>query len=158
MSILLDRFHAYRSVAKSLAVGGALTLAGTFLLQQTLGTRTTAATAASWAVAGAFLVPLLPVSLQCAVECTFPISEEASASLLILAGNLGGLGFTFVCQELVRQELAHLPPPLMPKAQAFVLAAIGAAVLAFLSFHGPYKRLDHDRDAVAVAPAEPSRE
>ena len=158
VSILLDRYHAYRSVAKAIAVGGALTLAGTFLLQQTLGTRTTAATAASWAVAGAFLVPLLPVSLQCAVECTFPISEEASASLLILAGNLGGLGFTFVCQELVRQELAHLPPPLMPKAQAFVLAAIGAAVLAFLSFHGPYKRLDHDRDAVAVAPAEPSRE
>ena len=37
VSILLDRFHAYRSVAKSLAVGGALTLAGTFLLQQTLG-------------------------------------------------------------------------------------------------------------------------
>ena len=108
--------------------------------------------------AGAFLVPLLPVSLQCAVECTFPISEEASASLLILAGNLGGLGFTFVCQELVRQELAHLPPPLMPKAQAFVLAAIGAAVLAFLSFQGGYKRLDLDRDAVAVAPAEPSRE
>ena len=163
MSILLDRYHAYRSVAKAIAVGGALSLAGTFVLQQTLGTRTTAATAASWAVAGAFLVPLLPVSLQCAVECTFPISEEASASLLILAGNLGGLGFTFVCQELVRQELAHLPPkgaapPLMPKAQAFVLAAIGAAVLAFLSFHGPYKRLDHDRDAVAVAPAEPSRE
>ena len=46
----------------------------------------------------------------------------------------------------------------MPKAQAFVLAAIGAAVLAFLSFHGPYKRLDHDRDAVAVAPAEASRD
>ena len=163
VSILLDRYHAYRSVAKAIAVGGALSLACTFLLQQILGTRTTAATAASWAVAGAFLVPLLPVSLQCAVECTFPISEEASASLLILAGNLGGLGFTFVCQELVRQELAHLPPkgaapPLMPKAQAFVLAAIGAAVLAFLSFHGPYKRLDHDRDAVAVAPAEASRD
>ena len=125
VSILLDRYHAYRSVAKSLAVGGALTLAGTFLLQQTLGTRTTAATAASWAVAGAFLVPLLPVSLQCAVECTFPISEEASASLLILAGNLGGLGFTFVCQELVRQELAHLPPKTLRcmrcKALAFTL-------------------------------------
>ena len=43
-------------------------------------------------------------------------------------------------------------------AGGIVLAAIGAAVLAFLSFHGPYKRLDHDRDAVAVAPAEPSRE
>ena len=129
-------------------------------MQSALGFSGSGLSAASWAVAGAFLVPLLPVSLQCAVECTFPISEEASASLLILAGNLGGLGFTFVCQELVRQELAHLPPapPLMPKAQAFVLAAIGAAVLAFLSFHGPYKRLDHDRDAVAVAPAEASRD
>ena len=118
VSILLDRYHAYRSVAKAIAVGGALSLACTFLLQQILGTHRRRPPRAGRSPA--------PSSCRCcrcrcsAPSSAFPISEEASASLLILAGNLGGLGFTFVCQELVRQELAHLPPkgaapPLMPK-------------------------------------------
>ena len=38
-----------------------------------------------------FALPLLPVALQSAVECTYPIPEELSATCLILFGNIVGI-------------------------------------------------------------------
>ena len=53
---------------------------------------------------GLFMMPLLPITLECAVEATFPVSEEASTGLLMASGNTFGIVFIFVLQYLIDER------------------------------------------------------
>lgn len=90
------------------------------------------------------MLPLLPVALQCAVECTFPIPEESSAALLMLTGNLLGLGFTYGIQGLssltadisaVRASVGLLP------SGWFSIGIVSLAAVPIFRFQGAYLRL-----------------
>ncbi len=42
--------------------------------------------AIAFGVLGFAMMPLLPVSFESAVECTYPVNEETSSGMLMLAG------------------------------------------------------------------------
>ena len=52
-------------------------------------------------VLGAFMVPILPIALEVGVECTYPVPEEYSSGVLMLAGQLFGIAFTFAMPPLI---------------------------------------------------------
>ena len=60
--------------------------------------------AVSFAVMGFFMMPLLPITLETAVECTYPVPEETSAALLMLMGNVVGFICTYVLQTLINMR------------------------------------------------------
>ena len=84
----LDRTQAF---APLLQCGIALALASMVFLLSSLRPGAEAALVASFGVTGFFLMPLLPLALENAAECTFPVSEDNSASLMLGLGNYVGL-------------------------------------------------------------------
>ena len=59
------------------------------------------------ATMGLSMMPLLPVGLETAVECTYPVPEEMSATMLMLVGNVVGLGFTYLMQWLISNQTVY---------------------------------------------------
>lgn len=96
---------------------------------------------------GLFMMPLLPITLECAVESTFPISEEASTGLLMASGNTFGIVFIFVLQYFLglRRTWDDNPTVLVPSS--ILIAAIVTLCIPFVFlFNGQYKRLTHERE------------
>jgi len=50
---------------------------------------------------GFFVIATIPAGLQCAVECTHPVSEDAAVGLIQLMANLVTVPFTFVGQAML---------------------------------------------------------
>lgn len=139
--VVLDKTHAYRLSLKLLFSAGTVGIAGfLFSVRPNNGTWITAWTA----FAGFCALPLLPVALQCAVECTYPIPEELSSALLLLTGNIVGVGFTFGFQALLATP--GFSNWYDYKEQTTPCFYFGTGVMAFACVHilmykGDYKRL-----------------
>ena len=73
--------------------------------------------------------------------------EELSASLLMLVGNLVGLGTTYGLQALIGLAPVYEPQAALSPAAWSTLGTVGVAALLVLSFNGEYKRLHADRAA-----------
>eukprot|EP01051_Picozoa_sp_SAG22_P021444 SAG22_NODE_4732_length_1179_cov_1.625926_1_plen_182_part_01 len=95
---VLDHTHAYRTILKA---GFLAALAGLGLMLSQLRPGNTAWLATGFGAMGFVMMPLLPTALEAAVEVSYPVPEEFSASLLMLAGNLGGLVCTGLLQQLI---------------------------------------------------------
>ena len=50
---------------------------------------------------GFFVIATIPAGLQCAVECTHPVSEDAAVGLIQLMANLATVPFTFLGQTML---------------------------------------------------------
>ena len=152
---VLDATHAYRTALK----GGFLlaTASLTFLLTQ-LRPDNQLHLAIGFGMMGFSMMPLLPVALETAVEVSYPVPEEMSATLLMLVGNIGGLGATYLLQYLISREPQYNPhrgTPFSPAAW-FLLISVGCSVLVILRFKGKYRRLEAEREAAATAAAAAS--
>ena len=104
----------------------------------------TSALTAAFGMSGFALIPLLPVTFECAVECTYPVPEEASAALIMLSGNLIGVAATYLLQELIDMAPVYHADAGMPPAHIFIAVMLAFAVAVMLSFNGEYKRLRLD--------------
>ena len=96
-----------------------------------------------------FALPLLPVALQSAVECTYPIPEELSATCLILFGNIVGIVCTFSIQSLL--ELKHYRTfseygTVFTPSLLFVASVMFIAWISIVLFNGKYKRLEAEKN------------
>ena len=139
---VLDATHAYRPVLKIGFVSTVFTM-GFFLLALRPHNGPTLTAAAG--VMGLSMMPLYPITLECAVECTYPISEENSGGLLLLVGNLTGMLFTFVIAALITVQDTYVTA--VTPAAIFIMAVILLCVCAVLQFNGTYKRLEAEREA-----------
>jgi MFS transporter, FLVCR family, MFS-domain-containing protein 7 len=139
---VLDATHAYRPVLKTGFVSTVFTM-GFFLLALRPHNGPTLTAAAG--VMGLSMMPLYPITLECAVECTYPISEENSGGLLLLVGNLTGMLFTFVIAALITLQDTYITA--VTPAAIFIMAVILLCVCAVLQFAGTYKRLEAEREA-----------
>lgn len=92
---------------------------------------------------GLFVFLMIPVSLELAAECTFPISESVSASILWLACQIASFCTTYIMDALRAGPDAN-PPNNMKHAliYALVLACVGAIPTLFLK--SDLKRIDKD--------------
>ena len=85
---ILDATHAYNKMLKA---GLFTAFAGTVFMLLMLRPGHFALVAVAFGVLGLVMLPLLPVCMECAAECTYPVSEDASSGLMLFAGNLVGI-------------------------------------------------------------------
>jgi hypothetical protein len=131
---IIDKWRIYQSV---LSVGSAGALASMVLFFFGLPSNE------SWLIgsavaAGFFIIALLPVSFEAAVEVTFPVNEATSAGLLIMCGNAFALIF------VIAFSLAPDPTTVL----AAILIFFAGTLLNMFSFHPKYRRLAHERTRV----------
>lgn len=146
---VLDSTHAYRTALKGGFVCATVSLA--YVLSQ-LKPNNQTHIAIGFGVMGFAMMPLLPVALEAAVEATYPLPEEMSATLLMLVGNIGGLAFTYLLQYLISLESiynAHRGP--FSTAAWFLLGSVGFSMIIVASFNGKYLRLDAERETAGPA-------
>jgi FLVCR family MFS transporter 7 len=153
---LLDRTGAFVPLLQG---GIALALAALVFLLSSLRKGEETTLVSSFAVTGFFLMPLLPLALENAAECSYPVAEDNAASLLLGLGNVVGFAAIFALGPLMAMPAAaDCSTVLTPSAG--LLFAITAAAAACIVFG--YKR-DYRRQAVtrreassvtAVTPSE----
>lgn len=95
---------------------------------------------------GFFVFSILPVSLELAAECTFPVSESVSASVLWGVSQVTSFCTTLIMDAL-RAGPEATPPHNMKHAliYAIVLACVGAIPTFFLT--SDLKRIDRDHQS-----------
>ncbi len=142
IGILMDKTHAYRLLLKLLLIGACGS--GIFFVL-ILQPNELYPLGVSIGLMGFFLLPLLPVSFECAVECTYPIRAEWSTGLLMCSGNILGGIFIFVLGYLIKLDPIY---KILTPASIFILVffVLSASILFF--YRGPYLRLEHERKAV----------
>jgi MFS transporter, FLVCR family, feline leukemia virus subgroup C receptor-related protein len=97
--------------------------------------------ASSFGAMGFFMLPLLPVTFQCGVECTYPVPEDVSSGLLMFSGNLTAMATIFAMDALISDE---------PYSTVFTKSSILFIVIMILSvstaqfYKGPYNRMQHE--------------
>jgi FLVCR family MFS transporter 7 len=135
--VALERTHAYVPLLRA----GILTvlLSAAFMLSS-LRPAAAPALYASMALLGAAAVPLLPLTLENAAECTFPLPEDASASLLTMAGKYVGAGLTFALQPMLALPAVAACASVATPTAALILAALAVAAAAIGMFKKDYRR------------------
>ncbi|XP_039614175.1 solute carrier family 49 member A3 [Polypterus senegalus] len=103
---------------------------------------------------GMFGFAIYPISLELAVECSYPVGEATSAGLIFISGQIQGVIF-IVLFQLMTKHLADSPystcklqddATLSWKVPTLVMAAICTVGACFfvLFFHTEYKRLQKE--------------
>lgn len=92
---------------------------------------------AASAILGAVIIPLLPVSLENAAECSFPVPEEVSSGLLIVVGNYIGIVLIFAMTYSI--GAANCSSVVTPLA-GVILGTMCASAASLFLFKMDYKR------------------
>jgi MFS family permease len=135
----LDASHNYRPVLKG---GYAFCWATVVFFLLSLKPDNGGMLTAAFALMGSTMLPLYPVTLENAVECTYPMSEEGSGGLLLLAGNVLGMCFTFVLGYTIEEQGGCQADVTKNPSALFLFAMLTVCVLVMLTFNGQYKRLE----------------
>jgi predicted MFS family arabinose efflux permease len=145
VGVIMDRTHAYRLILKVLSVGACASGIYFILILQS---DQYYPLAVSIGLMGFFLLPLLPVSFECAVECTYPIRAEWSTGLLMCAGSVLGGVFTFIFEALLELAPVSKSGLIITSASIFILCCCVISTLVIFTFKGPYLRLESERQVV----------
>ena len=100
---------------------------------------------------GFFLLPLLPVSFECAVECTYPIRPEWSTGLLMCSGNVLGGVFIFVLAYLIKLAPVYKSGQVFTPASIFILALFVISATSLFTYRGAYRRLEAEKQSRATS-------
>jgi MFS transporter, FLVCR family, MFS-domain-containing protein 7 len=142
--VIMDKTHAYRLILKILLFGAcASVLFFIFFLRP----NRFYPLAASIGLMGFFLLPLLPVSFECAVECTYPIRPEWSTGLLMCSGNVLGGVFIFVLGYLVKLAPVYQAGQIFTPALIFFLSLFVISAIVLFTYRGPYRRLEAEKQS-----------
>ncbi|CAF1186656.1 unnamed protein product [Rotaria sordida] len=147
--IIMDKTHAYRLILKILLIGACGS--GIFFVL-ILRPNQFYPLAVSIGLMGFFLLPLLPVSFECAVECTYPIRAEWSTGLLMCAGNVLGGIFIYVLGALIQLNKQYKPGQIFTPSSIFMLCLFVISAASLFAYRGPYLRLESERQAVSTTP------
>ncbi len=137
--LIVDKWRIYRPV---LTVGSFGSLAAMILFFFGLLPINESWLIGSAVSAGFFLIALLPVVFETAVEVTFPVNESTSAGLLIMIGNL--FAIIFVVAYTVESDSAVA-------VTGVIIVFFAGTVQQMFSFRPEYKRLAFEqrgRDAL----------
>eukprot|EP00299_Pterocystis_sp_00344_P000757 c10338_g1_i1.p1 GENE.c10338_g1_i1~~c10338_g1_i1.p1 ORF type:complete len:464 (+),score=78.44 c10338_g1_i1:53-1393(+) len=97
---------------------------------------------AAFAILGLFMMPLVPVSFECAVECTYPIREDVSTGIMLCVGQITGIVFIYGWGDMLTKQhgCADLKIWYVWVAMAIVAVLLGVV----WGYNGPYKRTNAD--------------
>src|SRR5690349_10468092 len=79
---------------------------------------------------GFFLLPLMPICIECAALCTYPVPEEISTGVLMMIGNLFGFIGTLAISNYVADSFI----PAFSVGDLVLLLAFILAAAAMLFF------------------------
>lgn len=98
---IMDKTKAFNALLKA---GLIAAMSGTCFMLLSLRPGHSAQVCASFGVLGFVMLPLLPVCMACAAECTYPVSEDASSGAMLFAGNIVGIVMISVVGEIIQTE------------------------------------------------------
>lgn len=104
---------------------------------------------------GFFVFLIIPVSLELAAECTFPVSESVSASVLWLVSQVSSFVTTFIMDAL-RAGPDATPPHNMKHALIYAIALACCGAIPALFLRSDLKRIHRDRNAIEEELQDPS--
>lgn len=146
IGVILVRTHAYRLILKLLLLGASASATYFIII---LRPNMEYPLAVSIGLMGFFLLPLMPVTFECAAECTYPIRAEWSTGLLLCLGNVLGGIFVVVHGDLIKLAPVYQSGEILTPASIFIVCAFAIAGLALAIYNGPYLRLEAERAALA---------
>jgi len=94
---------------------------------------------------GVCMVPMLPVIIENAIECTYPASEELSTGLLFTAGNVIGIPITFLMQCLIDQQKDWTGSPWGRPVNLLIVGTGSLCSFVAFFYNGPYLRLETEK-------------
>lgn len=144
---VMDKTHAYRSILKILVICACASAVFFILI---LRPNELYPLALSIGFMGFFILPLLPISFECAVECTYPIRAEWSTGLLMCAGNTLGVIFSFMTQYLITLAPKYQPGHIFTPVSIYLLCIFILSSLSLLTYRGPYLRLEAEKQADSI--------
>lgn len=144
VGLIMDRTHAYRLILKILLTGACASAIYFVLILQP---NKFYPLAVSIGLMGLFLLPMLPVSFECAVECTYPIRAEWSTALLLCIGNVLGGVFILILGHLITLSPLTTSGIIITPASIFILCCFIIAAIVLYGYRGPYLRLESERQA-----------
>jgi len=142
--VIMDKTHAYRIILKVLLIGACASAIFFILILQP---NKYYPLAVSIGLMGFFLLPLLPVSFECAVECTYPIRAEWSTGLLMCTGNILGGIFIFVIEYLINLAPHYKSGHIFTPASIFMICVFVISAGCLFTYRGPYLRLEAEKQA-----------
>lgn len=88
----------------------------------------------AWAVFGAFVQPLMPLSLELAYELSYPVPADVSTGILMTLANLVGAGLILACTSLLQaKDSVNCTTVLTPVAYFIgITMVMGAIVTMFV--------------------------
>jgi len=149
---ILSKYKAYATTLKAAFVGALASLVCFFL---SCHNDNFALMCVTGGLTGFFVLATIPAGLQCAVECTHPVSEDLAVGLMFLTANIVTIPYTFLGQAmLARNGTAgddSFNPAVNDGVQYGWYAVFATSVLAFGTFcvvvlfrSGDYRRLKLD--------------
>jgi len=94
---------------------------------------------------GFVMLPMMPVSLETAAECTYPIPEDCSSALLMITGQLMGIPLIFLLEYFIELRPKYDGCVWTP-AGIFLVCSISVCVIFVWWFNGDMKRLQAERE------------
>lgn len=97
----------------------------------------------SYAMLGLFTTAVVPVSMNCCAEISYPISDELSVGILLIGANIMGFGLIFLLQDLIElRDNEHYN--YFNVFNAVYLSLIVIQNLLLVMYSGDYKRLQYE--------------
>jgi hypothetical protein len=94
----------------------------------------------AFGISGFFLMPLLPLALENAAECTYPCAEDNSAALLLGIGNYLGVIAIFVLEALMLYPSVVSCSTVFTPSAGFLFALIAFSTILLALFRKDYRR------------------
>jgi len=144
-SILIEKTHVYKIYLLICSWGSSLCLIFVVL---SLVPNNTITLAVAWGLVGFFGLPLLPITLECGCEITFPVPEVVTNGLLMVCGQVTGVALTLgmtAMQDPVTKSMV------IPSWVLFGFSTFASVV--YFGFRPNYLRTAHDRKYEAVKSA-----
>lgn len=142
IGFIMDRTHAYRLMLKIFLFG---VCASSIYFMLILRPHMFYPLAVSIGLIGLFLLPLLPLSFECAVECTYPIRAECSTGLMLCIGNILSGIFVFIHGYLIKLAPTYKSSEAFTPASLFIVIVFFISASALFIYKGPYLRMEAER-------------
>mmetsp|Transcript_25737 Transcript_25737/g.33607 ORF Transcript_25737/g.33607 Transcript_25737/m.33607 type:complete len:261 (+) Transcript_25737:3-785(+) len=94
---------------------------------------------------GATMLPLLPLSFECAIECSYPISEDLSSGVLMSAGQVSGIFYILVVNMLLDKQPEYESYVFQPVYVVFLVSCV-CFMTGGCFYRGKYLRLEAERE------------
>lgn len=91
------------------------------------------------------MVPLLPVAFEMGAECTYPLPAQASASMMMIAGQIPGWGLNALTTYFVNRDDHTECHTIFTSFNITILSAVFICVVSIMLFNGQNSRLAHEK-------------